>query len=129
MSDGLSSIDRSSAKAAIKSSDEEDADYSKHLRSAKDLELALATHEHEQKMRAKELGYLGSFIGGEKNAPLSIALVALVASLGVFAWIHLYVGLGSIQPDRVDALLTAADKCLALATLALGYVCGKGSSG
>lgn len=121
-------IDRDAAKAAILNRDKADAEYNQELHSAKVLELTLAGHEHEQKMRSKELGFLGWFIGGERNAPLSIALVALVVSLAVFAVIHILVGMDSVSTERVEGLLSAADKCLALATLALGYVCGKGSS-
>lgn len=125
---GGQGIDLKAAKAAIQNSQEADADLERALSSAKELELALAAHAHEQKMRSKELGFLGSVIGGEKNAPLSIALIALVGSLGAFAGIHILIGIGQVPAERVDALLSAADKCLALATLALGYVCGKGSS-
>lgn len=77
-------------------------------------------------MRDKELGKIGRWIGGEKNAPMTVASLAILISLAVFGAIHLLIACGQVSEVRVAGIISAADKCLALATLALGYVCGKG---
>ncbi|MCY1562567.1 hypothetical protein D9M68_999890 [compost metagenome] len=79
-------------------------------------------------MRDKELGFIGRWIGGERNAPMTVAAIGLVVSLGAFGVIHGIVAFSTIAEARVATLVGAADKCLALATLALGYVCGKSSN-
>lgn len=118
-------VNRAAVKAGIVSAGQDDPELERERRSAKDLQQLLASHTHDQKMRDKELGWLGGLIGGERNAPLTVAAVAFVASLTVFCVIQVMVVLGYVAEPRVAAAVSAADKCLALATLALGYVCGK----
>lgn len=120
--------DRSAAKAGILSKDPSDPELSEAMSRARGLEATLAGHDHERQMRDKELGWVGRFIGGERNAPMTVAATALILSLIGFGAIHWIVAFTPLAAERIAALISAADKCLALATLALGYVCGKSSS-
>jgi hypothetical protein len=119
--------DRDAAKAGIVDRESEDPQLEQAFQRARSLEVTLAGHKHDQLMRDKELGAVGRLIGGEKNAPITIAFGALVISLAAFVAIQVLVGLGYVVEARAATLIAAADKCLALATLALGYVCGKSS--
>ncbi|WP_207383335.1 hypothetical protein, partial [Comamonas thiooxydans] len=80
-----------------------------------------------QATKGQELGWIGSVLGGEKNAPIAVAAVALVVSILLFFGIHAAIAFGDLDDERIKIAVGAADKCLALATLALGYVCGKSS--
>lgn len=53
------------------------------------LQEAEAKRKHKQEMRAKDLGWLGRFLGGEKSAPLTLAFLAIVAN-GLFMGVTLY---------------------------------------
>jgi hypothetical protein len=92
---------------------------------ARELEAVIAGHQHAQNMRDKELGFVGRIIGGEKNAPTTVAAIAFILSMLAFIAAQLVAAYGVVQEPRVVAFLGAADKCLAIATLALGYICGK----
>lgn len=119
--------DRESAKAGIVNKDEDDPSLERAFSKARSLEHELAGHRHDQAMRDKELGRIGGWIGGERNAPLTVAAIGFGLALIAFVGIHVVVGFGYVEDARAANMVSAADKCLALATLALGYVCGKSS--
>ena len=120
-------LDREAAKAGIVEREGDDAELNEAMGKARNLQVKLADHRHAETMKDKDLGVFGRWLGGEKSAPITVASIALVASLLVFIGIHGTVAFAVLDSSKVTALITAADKCLALATLALGYVCGKGS--
>lgn len=120
-------LDRSGAKAAVSDKDASDDDLELRLDVAAELRTKLAEYQHLQVSRNQELGWLGRFLGGEKNSPIAVAAIVLVVSVMSFLIMHSYVAFGELTDDRMKVIVSAADKCLALATLALGYVCGKSS--
>ena len=115
---------RDAAKAAIVNESRTDPELAKAFAEAKSLEVTLAAHEHAQAMRDKDLGVFGRWLGGESSAPMTIAFVAMMLAIGGFAVLH-WLSFGSGDAQRAAALVNAADKCLGLAGLALGFVFGK----
>lgn len=120
-------LNRDAVKAGIVEREGDDPELTQAFANAKSLQVELATHKHAEVMKDKELGLIGKWLGGEKNATITVAAFALIISLLVFVGIHGVVAFATLDAAKVTSLISAADKCLALATLALGYVCGKGS--
>lgn len=120
-------LSRDGAKAAVSDKETTDSDLSLRFDVAVTIQEKLAEYSHLRQARNQELGWLGKFFGGEKNAPIAVAAVVLVISVISFLVMHSYVAFGDIDEERIKIVVGAADKCLALATLALGYVCGKSS--
>ncbi|AXT35338.1 hypothetical protein D1820_10300 [Phaeobacter sp. LSS9] len=121
-------VDRKAAKAGIKNASEaQDPELTDALRSAGDLRVALEKegNRHKEKMAAKELGWLGHPLGGRESAPVNIAFVVMLLGLIFWWWC-----LGKAQPDGADQQYWAdnANRVLALATTALGYIFGQKTS-
>lgn len=120
-------LDRAGAKAAASNKEAKDPELSARIEVAVALETKLAEYQHVQATLTQELGWMGRFLGGSKSAPIAVASIALVLSVLIFLGLHGIVAFGNLDADRIKIIVGAADKCLALATLALGYVCGKSS--
>lgn len=120
------SLDRAGAKAAVSDKEAVDPQLEAGISNAIDYRLKIAEHTHAQKLIDKELGWLGRFLGGEKSAPTAVASIVIGASILIFFAMYLVAAFGSLEEDRAKFIINAGDKCLALGTLALGYVCGKG---
>lgn len=119
-------LDRAGAKAAVSDKDSDDPELSAGLDAANDYRLKIAEHKHAQTLIDKELGWLGRFLGGDRSAPTAVASIALGLSIIVFFSMYLLAAFGDLTDDKAKLIVSAADKCMALGTLALGYVCGKG---
>lgn len=117
--------DRQALKRGMRNPEESDPQLEAAKGQARSLQSELAQYRHEQTMRSKELGWLGAVFGGEKNSPTAIAALAFMVTVLAFAIAHTVIATGFVADANIDRFASAADKCLAIATLALGYVCGK----
>lgn len=120
-------LDRAGAKAASSEKEEKDPELATSLAVAGDLQSKLADYQHLQKIKDQDLGLVGRWLGGKKSAPIAVAAIALFASIIVFIGMHVMLAVLEVDEERTKIIVSAADKCFALATLALGYVCGKSS--
>lgn len=120
-------LDRAGAKAAATGKELQDPELEARIAVSIELQGKLAEYTHIQTTKNQDLGWVGAVLGGEKNAPIAIAAVALIVSILFFFGIHAAIAFGELDAERIKIAVGAADKCLALATLALGYVCGKSS--
>lgn len=119
-------LNRAGAKAAVSDKDAADPELMAGLAAANDYRLKIADHQHAQALFDKELGWLGRFLGGERNAPTAVASISLGLCILVFFSMYLFAAFGNLSDEKSKLIVSAADKCMALGTLALGYVCGKG---
>lgn len=80
-------------------------------------------NRHKEELTRIELGWLGRFLGGEKTAPTVIALIAALIGFGISVTCLI---LAATQPDRSAFWAEWSSRALAVSTLALGYVFGRG---
>lgn len=121
-------VDRATAKAAIQDGSEgQDPELEDALRSAGELRVAIEKegNRHKEKMAAGERGWIGYPLGGKSNAPMNIALIVMLISFSLWIWC-----LSKAQAEGVDQQFWAdnANRVLALAATALGYVFGQKTS-
>lgn len=121
--------ERSSAKAAIKPDTPEsvDPDLAWALSDGGQLRVSLEKerNRHTEAMAAGERGFIGRALGGTGNAPLAIGFLALTFGGIAWGWC-LYMS----QQDGADIEFwrTQADRTLAFAATALGFVFGRSTS-
>lgn len=121
-------VDRATAKAGIQDPPEsQDPELSDTLNSAAELRVALEkeSNRHKEKMASGERGWLGWPLGGRSSAPVNIAFVIMVTSLVLWVWC-----LSKAQTPDTDPQFWAdnANRVLALAATALGYIFGQKTS-
>ncbi len=87
--------------------------------------FSAAKGNHDRKMRELELGIFGKVLGGEHNAPMSIAFICIVASLIFGAICSSVIFWGS--PSAAIAAKSLGGKDFSLLTLVIGYVFGRGA--
>lgn len=117
-------VDRGSAKATAKDIDGDDPEYKQSLSEASHMRVTLERegNRHKEEMAKGERGSIGNFLGGERNAPLTIAFLAV--SVGSLVWIAALIA-AYMFPDDADFWAVQGNRALALALTALGYVFGK----
>lgn len=120
---------RAAAKNAIKqaSSEETDPELSGALSAAGKLRIELAKEEnrHKESMAFGERGAVGAALGGLGNAPLSVGFIALV--FGSVAWIWC-LNNAAASGEAAPFWKEQAEKALAFAATALGFVFGRSTS-
>lgn len=112
--------ERIAAKARVRATQENDTEFDQALLRSQETEAKLA---HSRQMRGLELGFIGRWLGGEHNAPLALAGGAVVFSLVIY--ILCLIAAGLYDKERAQYFAAAADKILAFATGAMGFVFGK----
>lgn len=119
--------DRDQAKSDITRRDESDAELESTLGSANRLQLELNKEQnrHEEAKRDKDLGFFGKLIGGEKTAPIVVAM--LVVMIGFSLAIGCLVMAG-VQSDASEFWSKQAERGIGVGTAALAYIFGKGSN-
>lgn len=90
-----------------------------------ELQSREAKRRHKREMRAKELGWLGRFLGGERSAPLTLAFLAIVAGI---VCVILALVLEAFCPADSSVWNKAIDGSLTIISTALAYAFGRGSS-
>ena len=78
---------------------------------------------HDQQMRKIELGLIGCWLGGERNAPISIALVCILAGI-VFAIGCLLATF--LASSSADLWSRSFERSLAFICVVIAYVFGRG---
>lgn len=119
--------ERDEAKSEIVRRDDSDAELETTLRSAShyQLEITKEKNRHEEAKRDKDLGFFGRVLGGEKTAPSVIAM--FVVFIGFAVAIGSLVAAG-YQPDSSEFWSKQAERGLGVASAALAYIFGKGST-
>lgn len=122
-------IDRSTAKSGIEteSISESDPELSEAFASATGFRVSLEkeANRHKEAMAAGERGWLGHPLGGRSSAPMNIAF--LILALSIIIWlICIFNAGGSAESQKFWS--DNADKILALAGTALGYIFGQKTS-
>jgi hypothetical protein len=114
--------DREQAKSAIVSRDKDDPELDEVLNNAHQLQLELAreANRHAEEMR----GWFGRLIGDDRNAPVFVALLAMMIGLGV--WVYCLYNAGNLNQAQTEFWGRWAERSLAFAASALAYIFGKG---
>lgn len=114
--------EREQAKGAIVDRQQIDPEFEDALTSAHNFQLQIEKEKnrHAEAMR----GWFGRVIGDPQNAPVFIALIALIVGLGV--WVVCLFKADSGTPAVMDFYSRWAERALALASSALAYIFGKG---
>jgi hypothetical protein len=85
-----------------------------------------AKGHHDRKMRELELGALGRWLGGERNSPIHIAFICIIAGIA-FALIFLMIG--AIQPSLLSTFDGYFEKDLSFIGMVLAYIFGRSGKG
>jgi len=114
------------AKKAITGSSETDPDLDEALSSAQSLQLSLEKEKnrHEESRHKTELGWGGIILGGEQNAPIFVAGLAVLFGLVSF-WVCLSGEIPDVQ--KAEFWGRHAERSLAFAAAALAYLFGRGA--
>jgi hypothetical protein len=120
---------RAAAKGAIKTASTEGADpeLSGALSDAGKLRIELAKEDnrHRESMASGERGVIGWALGGLGNAPLSVGFIALVFGSAAWLWcLHN----ASVGGETGAFWKEQAERALAFAATALGFVFGRSTS-
>lgn len=120
-------VDRNQAKQQASPAEPSDPQLDTILSDAGALRVALEkeANRHREVFAKDERGKLGSLLGGESSAPVTIAFIAIL--IGSLVWIACLIAAYCL-PDQADFWSTQANRALAFSLTALGYVFGKGSS-
>lgn len=119
--------DRDGALSSATAVEETDSELGEVLAQANNLHLELVkeNNRHKEQMASGERGWFGQFLGGERNAPTVVAFIALV----------LFSAIGSVclaaaynNPETGTFWGDHARNAFALATGALGFIFGRGST-
>ncbi|MBZ6382603.1 hypothetical protein [Sphingomonas sanguinis] len=119
--------DRDEAKSHIIRRDARDAELDTTLGAANQyqLEITREQNRHEEAKRDKELGVFGKLLGGEKTAPVVVAMIVVL--------IGFFVAIGSLivaicQPENAEFWSKQAERGFGVGSAALAYIFGKGSN-
>lgn len=86
------------------------------------LQLQKGQHDHECKMKNKELGWIGVVLGASENSSKNISalicIILLIAIIGMSCWVY------RIDGDK-DFIGKLWQMVLPVVTLSLGYIFGK----
>ncbi|WP_126421816.1 hypothetical protein [Asticcacaulis excentricus] len=120
--------ERTRAKSGIVAKVESDDELADTMGQAHQFQLDLAreNNSHQREMLKISKGWLGQFFGNDGLASTFAAMSALFLAL-VFAGVCAY--LASKGGDNVELWKQMIDKCLTLATAALGFIFGRGIGG
>lgn len=116
--------EREQAKGAIQGRSKEDPELDSALSDAHTLQLSLTkeNNRHKEQMRGIDLGHIGRWIGGEKSAPITVALI--LAFFGVLVaggcWIA-----AAQNPESQEFWAKQAERGLAVATGAVAFIFGR----
>lgn len=115
--------DRHSAKSAIRRSQEDDYEFDQAIREGSStLALKREDNRHRERMARVERGWLGILLGGEKHAPVAIALFAVIAGVLIAGGCYYQAATGG----SFDFWGRQAERALAFAAVALGFIFGRG---
>lgn len=119
--------DREQAKGEIVRRDENDAELDNALGAASRLQLELnkENNRHEEAKRDKELGFFGRLIGGEKTAPVVVAMIVVLIGFGLAVGCLIMAG---NQPSSAEFWAKQAERGIGVGSAALAYIFGKGAS-
>ena len=119
--------ERAAAKKAITEREENDPELGQTLTTAHQLQLELAkeTNRHTEAKIASELGFFGRLIGGEKTAPVVIALIVVLIGFGI--GIGCLIAAGNAAAEQVALYDKYTERGFAIGTAALANLFGKGS--
>ncbi|MEH3035266.1 MAG: hypothetical protein PGN23_02045 [Sphingomonas adhaesiva] len=119
--------DRDEAKGQIVRRESDDAELDSALGAASRLQLELAREQnrHEEAKRDKDLGFFGKLIGGEKTAPVVVAMlvvvIAFAAAIGCLI-------MAAVQASQAEFWAKQAERAFGLGSAAVAYIFGKGSN-
>jgi len=118
--------DRDNAKSAITKTDSNDPELNAALADAKEQQhrLTVENNRHKEAIQNTELGLIGRWFGGEKNAPIAIAGVAVFAGIAG-AFLSGYMASRSPTPDSADYWSKMVERSIALAVSCLTFIFGR----
>lgn len=118
---------RDQAKATARDQEDKDPELAVAQSDAARLRVDLEkeANRHREAVAAGERGWFGQALGGRQSAPLAIAFIAVVAGFASWVWCLFQ---GQVQGNDPAFWGSQADRALAFASLALGYVFGRGYS-
>lgn len=119
--------ERDQAKSDIVKRDADDPELTSALSAGNrfQLEINKEQNRHEEAKRDQELGFFGKWLGGEKTAPVVVAMFVVL--------IGFLVGIGCLieaarQPSNAEFWSKQAERGFGLGAAALAYIFGKGSN-
>lgn len=120
-------VSRASAKASLTDPEDSDPELADALNEGGRLRVSLEkeNNRHKEKIAQIDVGWAGRLLGGPKNAPLAIGFMAI--AVGIVAWLWC-LNQAQLPESNADFWGTQADRALALAGTALGFVFGRSSS-
>lgn len=119
--------DRDEAKGQIIKRESDDAELDSALGAANRLQLELTREQnrHEEAKRDKDLGFFGKLLGGEKTAPVVVAmLVVVIAFMTAIGCLIM----AAYQTQQAEFWAKQAERAFGLGSAAVAYIFGKGSS-
>jgi hypothetical protein len=121
-----SNLDRESAKKSISARQSNDPEMEDVLDSASkfQLEIVKEQHRHLEVQKMSDLGFIGRAIGGEKNAPTVVALIAMMTGL-LGAAVATY--MAAKDPSASEFWGKYIERAVAFASASLTFIFGRGS--
>ncbi len=121
-----SELDRESAKKSISARQSNDPQMEDALNSASkfQLEIVKEQNRHLEAQRMSDLGFFGRALGGEKNAPTFVALIAMLAGL-LGAAVATY--MAAKDPSASEFWGKYIERAIAFASASLTFIFGRGS--
>jgi hypothetical protein len=119
--------DRDEAKGQIVKRESGDAELDSTLGAANlfQLELTREQNRHEEVKRDKDLGFFGRVIGGEKTAPVVVAMLVVVIAFTVAVGCLV---MAATQTQQAEFWAKQAERAFGLGSAAVAYIFGKGSN-
>lgn len=119
--------ERSDAKASIQEQEGDDPELSNALVQAGKfrVEIEKEGNRHKEEMAKGERGLIGSLLGGEKSATITVAFIAII--IGSLVWVACLIAAYKFE-DRSDFWALQGNRALGLTLTALGYIFGRGGN-